>query len=66
MPHHPVYTCSTQVIRALKKPALEAGFSDSFEIGLMRFFSSVPFFHKRAHQNNNGNTNYLEGELSVS
>jgi hypothetical protein len=61
MPHHPLYTCSAQVIWALKKPALEAGFSDSCEIRLMRFFSSIPFFHIRAYQNNNGNTNDLKG-----
>ncbi|MEY3799740.1 MAG: hypothetical protein RLZZ406_1041 [Pseudomonadota bacterium] len=61
MPHDPVYTLSTQAIWALKKPALEAGFSDSSEIRLMRFFSSIPFFHIRAYQNNNGNTNGLKG-----
>ena len=61
MPHHPVYTRSAQESRALKKPALEAGFSDSFEVGLMRFFSRIAFFHIRAHQNNNGNTNDLKG-----
>jgi hypothetical protein len=61
MPHHPVYTPSNQGIWSLKKPTLEAGFSDSFEISLMRFFSGISFFHIGAYQNNNGNTNDLKG-----
>jgi hypothetical protein len=61
MPHHPVYTCSVQEIWVLKKPALKAGFSDLFEIRLMRFFSSIAFFHIRAYQNNNSNTDDLKG-----
>jgi hypothetical protein len=32
MPHHPVYTRSAQEIETLKKPDLEAGFSDSLEV----------------------------------